>query len=94
MSDQTDFTDALLVGLTPEQREAVMSPARDCCARHCGFGKTHVLTLRIQRRISEKQVEPDQVLAMTFREKRATNCDVVSCAPISVTFAPNLSPPP
>ena len=33
MSDQTDFTDALLVGLTPEQREAVMSPARRLLVR-------------------------------------------------------------
>ena len=70
MSDQTDFTDALLVGLTPEQREAVMSPARRLLVRAtAGSGKTHVLTLRIQRRISEKQVEPDQVLAMTFTRK-------------------------
>jgi DNA helicase-2/ATP-dependent DNA helicase PcrA len=60
----------MLVGLTPEQREAVMSPARRLLVRAtAGSGKTHVLTLRIQRRISDKQVEPDQVLAMTFTRK-------------------------
>jgi DNA helicase-2/ATP-dependent DNA helicase PcrA len=70
MSDTGAFTDDMLVGLTPEQREAVMSPARRLLVRAtAGSGKTHVLTLRIQRRISDKQVEPDQVLAMTFTRK-------------------------
>ena len=50
MSDETAFSDELLVGLTPEQREAVMSPARRLLIRAtAGSGKTHVLTLRIQR---------------------------------------------
>ena len=70
MSDETTFTDGLLVGLTPEQREAVMSPGRRLLVRAtAGSGKTHVLTLRIQRRIADQEVASDQVLAMTFTRK-------------------------
>ena len=46
MSDETTFTSDLLVGLTPEQREAVMSDAPRLLVRAtAGSGKTHVLTL-------------------------------------------------
>src|SRR5664280_2894693 len=70
MTDETTFSDALLVGLTPEQREAVMSPARRLLVRAtAGSGKTHVLTLRIQRRIRQEEIAADQVLAMTFTRK-------------------------
>ncbi|MGC1418589.1 MAG: ATP-dependent helicase [Acidimicrobiales bacterium] len=70
MSDETAFSDDLLIGLTPEQREAVMSPARRLLVRAtAGSGKTHVLTLRIQRRITDGDVAADQVLAMTFTRK-------------------------
>jgi DNA helicase-2/ATP-dependent DNA helicase PcrA len=70
MSDETAFQNDLLVGLTPEQREAVMSPARRLLVRAtAGSGKTHVLTLRIQRRIVDEEVASDQVLAMTFTRK-------------------------
>ncbi|HVA70039.1 MAG TPA: ATP-dependent helicase [Acidimicrobiales bacterium] len=70
MSDEATFSDDLLVGLTPEQREAVMSPARRHLVRAtAGSGKTHVLTLRIQRRVAVHDVAPDQVLAMTFTRK-------------------------
>ena len=68
--DETTFTDDLLVGLTPEQREAVMSPCRRLLVRAtAGSGKTHVLTLRIQRRVADQEVSADQVLAMTFTRK-------------------------
>jgi DNA helicase-2/ATP-dependent DNA helicase PcrA len=64
------FSSDLLVGLTPEQREAVMSPERRLLVRAtAGSGKTHVLTLRIQRRVVQGEVDPDQVLAMTFTRK-------------------------
>lgn len=70
MSDETTFSEQLLVGLTPEQREAVVSSARRLLVRAtAGSGKTHVLTLRIQRRIAEQEVAADQVLAMTFTRK-------------------------
>jgi DNA helicase II / ATP-dependent DNA helicase PcrA len=70
MSDETTFSDQLLVGLTPEQRDAVMSPARRHLVRAtAGSGKTHVLTLRIQRRVADGEVAADQVLAMTFTRK-------------------------
>ncbi len=70
MSDETTFTSDLLVGLTPEQREAVMSDAPRLLVRAtAGSGKTHVLTLRIQRKIAEGKVDSDQVLAMTFTRK-------------------------
>ncbi len=70
MSDGAEFSTDLLVGLTPEQREAVTSSARRLLVRAtAGSGKTHVLTLRIQRRIAEGDYSPDQVLAMTFTRK-------------------------
>jgi DNA helicase-2/ATP-dependent DNA helicase PcrA len=70
MSDEAAFSDELLVGLTPEQREAVTSTARRLLVRAtAGSGKTHVLTLRIQRRISLGEIEPSDVLAMTFTRR-------------------------
>jgi ATP-dependent DNA helicase UvrD/PcrA len=70
MSDETTFGEDLLVGLTPEQREAVMSPARRLLVRAtAGSGKTHVLTLRLQRRVATGEVAASQVLAMTFTRK-------------------------
>jgi DNA helicase-2/ATP-dependent DNA helicase PcrA len=70
MSDEIAFSEELLVGLTPEQREAVTSDARRLLVRAtAGSGKTHVLTLRIQRRIARGDVDADQVLAMTFTRK-------------------------
>ena len=70
MSDDIGFSEDLLVGLTPEQREAVTSPARRLLVRAtAGSGKTHVLTLRIQRRVSLGELDADQVLAMTFTRK-------------------------
>ena len=47
-----------------------MSPARRHLVRAtAGSGKTHVLTLRIQRRVADGEVAPDQILAMTFTRK-------------------------
>ena len=70
MSEVSEFSDDYLIGLTPEQREAVTSPARRLLVRAtAGSGKTHVLTLRIQRRIARGDYRPDDVLAMTFTRK-------------------------
>jgi DNA helicase II / ATP-dependent DNA helicase PcrA len=70
MSDEVAFSEDLLIGLTPEQREAVTSDARRLLVRAtAGSGKTHVLTLRIQRRITTEELGADQVLAMTFTRK-------------------------
>jgi len=70
MSVESGFSEELLIGLTPEQREAVTSDARRLLVRAtAGSGKTHVLTLRIQRRIALDEVGADQVLAMTFTRK-------------------------
>jgi len=70
MDAENNFDTDLLVGLTPEQRDAVTSPARRLLVRAtAGSGKTHVLTLRIQRRILDGEVDADQVLAMTFTRK-------------------------
>jgi len=70
MSDEIGFSEDLLIGLTPEQREAVTSSARRLLVRAtAGSGKTHVLTLRIQRRIALDEVGADEVLAMTFTRK-------------------------
>lgn len=70
MSNVADFTSDQLIGLTPEQREAVMSTGRRHLVRAtAGSGKTHVLTLRIQRRVASDEVAADHVLAMTFTRK-------------------------
>ena len=71
MADIT-FSESLLHGLTAEQREAVMSPHRQLLIRAtAGAGKTHVLTLRIQRQLATDEFEPDNILAMTFTRKAA-----------------------
>ncbi len=68
--EEPEFTRDLLVGLTPEQRDAVMSHERRLLVRAtAGSGKTHVLTLRILRRVADGEIGADQVLAMTFTRK-------------------------
>jgi DNA helicase-2/ATP-dependent DNA helicase PcrA len=70
MSEEANFSNELLVGLTTDQRDAVTSSARRILVRAtAGSGKTHVLTLRMQRRIALDGVDPDHVLAMTFTRK-------------------------
>ncbi|MEJ5359997.1 MAG: UvrD-helicase domain-containing protein [Desulfobacterales bacterium] len=57
--------------LTEEQRRIVESPARRLLVTAGpGTGKTHVLTLRIARRI-EEGIPPSRILAVTFTRKAA-----------------------
>ncbi|MBC9943293.1 UvrD-helicase domain-containing protein [Leucobacter sp. cx-328] len=64
--------DALLDGLNPEQKRAVIArgPALLIVAG-AGSGKTRVLTHRIAHLIREREAWPSQILAITFTNKAA-----------------------
>lgn len=64
--------DALLVGLNPEQREAVLhTGAPLLIVAGAGSGKTRVLTHRIGHQLATRRVRPSEVLAITFTNKAA-----------------------
>jgi DNA helicase-2/ATP-dependent DNA helicase PcrA len=63
---------SLLSGLNPEQSAAVVLPAQSALIlAGAGSGKTRVLTTRIAYLISNEQINPHHILAVTFTNKAA-----------------------
>ncbi|QHN18513.1 AAA family ATPase [Gordonia amarae] len=68
MGDVSDILD----GLDPEQRAAVLAPRGPVCVlAGAGTGKTRTITRRIAHLTSSGQVNPGQVLAVTFTARAA-----------------------